>query len=162
MSANKEPKSKKGIKKDKDIEKLKKERDEYLEGWRRERASFANYKKDMEKYLSGAREASREDIISKMLPVFDNIDLVIRHIPKKFENENWYKGAEYVYIQFKQSLSDINLEEIKCVIGSKLDLNLHEAIKGEGDRVEEVIQKGYKLNNRVIRPVKVKINKNQK
>lgn len=138
---------------------LKKERQEYLEGWQRERADFANYKKEMERYIASVRDASKNDTIAQMLPLFDNIDLVMKHIPQRIMDteKEWYQGVQFVYTQFQQSLSDIGVQEIECAIGDTFNPSLHEALEGEGTVIREVVQKGYKLNDAVLRCATVKV-----
>lgn len=140
----------------KDLKKAKEEKQEYLDGWQRERADFANYKRDMEKYLQSAREAAKEDIILQLLSVFDNMELMVKHVPEDIEGTDWYKGVSHVYTQFQQTLRAIGLEEIECE-GKEFDPTMHEAIEGEGEIVKEVAQKGYTLGEKVIRAAKVKV-----
>lgn len=141
----------------KELKKTKEEKQEYLDGWQRERADFANYKKDMEKYLSSAREAAREDVILQLLSVFDNMELMVKHVPTDIEETDWYKGVKHVHTQFQQTLQAIGLSEIECE-GKEFDPTLHEAIEGEGETIREVSQKGYMLNDKVLRVAKVKVN----
>lgn len=148
----------------KQLKAAKEEKQEYLDGWQRERADFANYKREMEKYLESAREAAREDIILQLLSVFDNMELMVKHVPEDIEGTEWYKGVKHVYTQFQQTLKAIGLEEIECE-GKEFDPTMHEAIEGpssaegrEGTEVvREVVQKGYKMGGKVLRVAKVKV-----
>jgi len=140
----------------KELKKAKEEKQEYLDGWQRERADFANYKKDMDKYLSATREAAKESVILQMLSVFDNMELMVKHTPADIEKTDWYKGVQHVYTQFEQTLNAIGLEEIICD-GKEFDPTLHEAIEGSGETIKEVSQKGYMLNGKVLRVAKVKM-----
>ena len=138
---------------------LKKERQEYLEGWQRERANFANYKKEMERYIASVRTLSKNDTIVQLLPLFDNMDLIMKHIPQRIMDaeKEWYQGVQFVYTQFQQSLSDIGLKEIECAVGDVFNPSFHEALEGEGTIIREVVQKGYTLNDAVLRCTKVKV-----
>lgn len=139
-----------------ELKKAKEEKQEYLDGWQRERADFANYKKDMDRYLVSAREAAKEDIILQLLSVFDNMELMVKHVPADIAETDWYKGVKHVYAQFQQTLQAIGLSEIECV-GKEFDPTLHEAIEGEGETIQEVAQKGYMLNDKVLRVAKVRM-----
>ena len=152
----------------KELKKAKEEKQEYLDGWQRERADFANYKRDMDKYLSATRDAAKESIILQLLSAFDNMELMVKHTPADIEKTDWYKGVAHVYTQFQQTLQAIGLSEIECV-GKEFDPTLHEAIEGPSSAeatedkdgeliIKEVAQKGYMLNDKVLRVAKVKVN----
>ena len=142
-----------------EVSKVQKERDEYLAGWQRERADFANYKKDVQKYIEDIRKNAKSGAVLEMLPIFDNIDLVVQHIPEniKEQEQNWYQGVEFVYSEFKHRLSELGLKEISCEVGQEFNPSLHEVVEGEGTVIQEVMVKGYMLNDAVIRHAKVKV-----
>jgi len=110
----------------------------------------------MDKYLSATRDAAKESIILQLLSAFDNMELMVKHTPADIEKTDWYKGVAHVYTQFQQTLQAIGLSEIECV-GKEFDPTLHEAIEGEGEIIREVAQKGYMLNDKVLRVAKVKM-----
>ncbi len=164
MDDNKKDKNKnykEEAKKEINISKIKKDRDEYLEGWQRERADFANYKKDMQNYIDEIRKNSKQKVLIDMVPIFDNIDLIIKHIPQNIidQEKDWYRGVEFVYSEFEKCLSDVGLKEIECEIGKEFDPFFHEALEGEGSVISNVMVKGYTLNGTVIRHSKVKVQK---
>lgn len=131
-----------------------KERGEYLAGWQRAKADLINYKKEQEQKNSDIFKFANEAIISEILLVLDSFEEAIKHD----KNE----GIKQLYNQLLQILKSNGLEEIKS-IGEKFNPEFHEAV-GETKRkkpgfIIEEIQKGYKLNNKVIRPSRVKISK---
>ncbi len=143
------------MKKEKELEKCQKERKEYLAGWQRAKADFLNYKKEEKERIEEIFKYTNEDLILKMLPIFDNFEL--------FEKNNQVAEG---FLEIKRQLQDFlkkqGVEEIKGV-GERFDPNLHEAVeevesknKKSGTIVKE-IKKGYKLAGKVIRPAKVKI-----
>lgn len=154
----------------------KKKAEEYLSGWQRERADFANYKKDEVKLREDMKFYAKSKIIYEFLNIFDNFDLALKHMPPELAENNWAKGIMHIRQQFEIILKGEGVEEIKS-IGEKFDPTLHEALEeveatgeekepafakataGESGIVLEELQKGYKLDGRVIRPVKVKISK---
>lgn len=134
------------------------ERAEYLAGWQRAKADLINYKKEQEAKISEIFKFANEGLIYEILPALDSFELALSHK----EDE----GTRQIYNQLKNILKSQGLEEIQ-VVGQPFDPQLHESVgettcpEGfEGkDIVAEEIQKGYKLNNKVIRASKVKIGK---
>ncbi len=148
----------------KQLEELKKQKDEYLQGWQRARADFLNYKKEEMERIAGFMAYANEELILKILPILDNFEIVENKLPENLKNEENVKGILQVKIQLQDFLKNQGLEEIKTV-GEKFDPNLHETVgeveikdKESGIIIEE-IQKGYKINGRLLRPAKVKVSK---
>ncbi len=148
----------------KQLEELKKQKDEYLQGWQRARADFLNYKKEEMERIAGFMAYADEELILKILPILDNFEIVENKLPESLKNEENVKGILQVKIQLQDFLKNQGLEEIKTV-GEKFDPNLHETVgeveikdKESGIIVEE-IQKGYKINGRLLRPAKIKVSK---
>ena len=146
-------------------EKLKKcetEKKEYLDGWQRMRADFANARKEEELRRGELIKFASEGIVEDMLPVLDSFSMAFAN-KEAWEkvDANWRKGVEYIYAQLLSVLESRGLAEVG-VVGEKIDPRLHieiEHVPGEEAEVGtvvEVIQKGYRLHNKVIRPAKVK------
>ena len=129
-----------------------KERAEYLAGWQRARADLINYKKEQEQKNSQLFKFASETTISEILPVLDSFEEAMKHSKDE--------SISQLYNQLKNILKNQGLEEIKA-INEKFNPEFHESvgeIKGKkAGIVAKEIQKGYKLNNKVIRPSKVKI-----
>jgi len=146
---------------DKKIKKIKKalkqcqkEKEEYLAGWQRAKADLINYKKEQEQKISDYYKFANQGLILEILMVLDSFEGALKHE----KNE----AIEQLYNQLKNILKNQGLEEIKA-IGEKFNPEFHESVgevkgKKPGFIVKEV-QKGYKLNNKVIRPSRVKISK---
>jgi molecular chaperone GrpE len=146
------------------------ERAEYLAGWQRAKADLINYKKEQEAKISEIFKFANEGLIYEILPVLDSFELAIKHDgPNPDQIRDRQDGILQLYNQLKNILKSQGLEEIKS-IGEKFDPGLHESVGeveahpeqsrgAESDIVIEEIQKGYKLDNKVIRASKVKINK---
>lgn len=144
------------------LEELKKQKDEYLEGWKRERAGFLNYKKDEIERIEALIKYANEELLLKFLPILDNIYLAEKQLPDDLKNHKWTEGILQIKTQITDFLKSQGVEEIKTE-GAKFDPNFHEVVeevtmegKESGIVVEEA-QKGYLLNGKVIRPAKVKI-----
>lgn len=147
-------------------EKLKiceKEKKEYLDGWQRMRADFANVKKDEEKSRGEMIKFAAEGLVDDLIPVLDSFSMAFGN-KEAWEkvDENWRKGVEYIYAQMYSVLESRGLTEIGKV-GEKVDPRTHVAIEEvpppsekQAGTVSEVVQKGYRLHSKVIRPAKVK------
>lgn len=125
----------------------------YLAGWKRAQADYQNREKEIAKEKSALRELVEENLVSDFLPILDNLEKVVGGIEEK---NSWVEGLGYVIIQFKKVLSDIGIEEI-ILEGKEFDPNLAEAAERKGDDniIIEVLLKGYKKGDRVIRPARV-------
>lgn len=132
-------------------EKLKKaveEKQEYLEGWQRARADFANYKKE-EASMHGDREVrSKAAVIETLLPALDALELSRRH-----EDSPTLRMIEK---QFLDALQRIGVERFGAV-GEEFDPSQHEALaqNGEGHTIVEIARSGYKIDNTIIRAAQV-------
>ena len=159
-------------KKQKELEKLKKEKDEYLKGWQRERADFINYKKDEKERFKEVVRFSNERIIKSLIAILDGFDLAIESFLKegkdKKENDNYLKGIYLIKSQLQDILEKEGVNEIKVKIGEKLNPAFHEVVamaeneKFAPDTIIKILEKGYILNNKVIRPCRVILAKGNK
>jgi len=152
----------------KELEELKKKVEEYLNGWKKERADFLNYKKDEMERIGELIKYANEELILRFLPVLDNIYLAEKELTEELKNHKWTQGVMNIKTQILDFLKSQGVEEIE-VIGKKFDPNFMESVaevardpisgKSELGTVVEETQKGYTLFGRVIRPAKVKISK---
>ena len=143
-----------------ELEKSKAQCDEYLDLAQRKQAEFANYRRRTEGVRQEAFDDGRRDAIDKLLPVIDNLE---RALAAAGENEGGLKaGVEMVLRQTKETFSKMGVEEIDP-LGQPFDAELHNAVmqgsedEGKPGTVCLVLQKGYKLGNRVIRHAMVKV-----
>ncbi len=146
------------------LEECEKRAAEYLAGWQRARADFLNYKKDEMERIGELLNYSREEMILKVLPILDNFDLAETKLPDNLAKDDHVKGLLLIRMQLKDFLNGSGLEEIKA-IGEKFDVNCMEAVEQvetkdtpSGIVIDEV-QKGYKINGRLLRPAKVRVSK---
>ncbi len=147
-----------------DLKACQKEKEEYLTGWQKERAEFANYKKGEDDRRVIFSEALRERILTRFLTIIDsfNMAFVNREAWEKVD-ENWRKGVEYIYSQMNTIFEEYGVKAVG-VVGEIFDPNFHHSVelietdKKELDHtIANVIQKGYKLGERVMRPAKVNV-----
>lgn len=143
-------------------EQCKKERDEYLAGWQRARADFANYRKDEAQRVSELVRFSQEGLLSELLLVLDSFDLAAASIQ---EDAAEYKSFSLVQSQLSGILKRHGLEEIAPQVGSTFNPAVHEAIEtvdhehAQSGAIAALVYKGYIYQGKVLRPARVKIAK---
>ncbi len=137
---------------------------EYLDGWQRARADFANYKKRVEREQVDAYQNAAVAVLTRMLPVLDDLDLTLKNAPTAGEAAQWATGVALVRRKFVALLENENIKPIEAE-GRPFDPNFHEAVVHEestdhtAGHVVEVLRQGYKLGDRVLRPALVKVSK---
>ncbi|MFA6397302.1 MAG: nucleotide exchange factor GrpE [Candidatus Paceibacterota bacterium] len=149
-----------------DLKDCKKEKQEYLDGWQRSRADFTNFKQEEGKRLEEMARYSKEKIIEELIPVLDSFDMAFSN-KEAWEkvDQNWRVGVEYIYNQLISVLEKNGIKQINEV-GIEFDPKIHhstEIIKAEKEsddhKVVEIIQKGFIMGNKVLRPANVKVYK---
>src|SRR3989344_6992957 len=105
---------------------LKKKCEEYLNNWKRERADFINYKKEEMERIGIMAKYTREDIILKILPMLDSIELAKKQLPEEMKNNAWHEGFLQIQKQIDEFLKKEGIEEIETV-GKQFDPNTMEA-----------------------------------
>lgn len=127
----------------------------------RERADATNMRRRHEEQIVGLRDSVKANVVRQLLPVIDNFERSLKHVPKELASHEYIKGIEGVIRQFEKILSDLGVVRIKTV-GEVFDPRWHEAIAmEEGDGVQEIVseelQAGYRLGDEVIRHAMVKV-----
>ncbi|MCY2688502.1 nucleotide exchange factor GrpE [Salinimicrobium sp. TH3] len=136
---------------------LEKEKDKFLRLF----AEFENYKRRTSKERIEMFKTASQDVIVAMLPVLDDFDRAINEINKAKDKE-LLKGVELISNKFRETLRAKGLEQMKVKEGDTFDPEIHEAItqipapkdKLKG-KVVDVVERGYKLGDRIIRYPKV-------
>lgn len=124
-------------------------------------ADFQNFKRRSERERGEIYARANENIVTGLLEVADNFERALAH-DSAGEDENFRKGMEMIFNQLIDVLSKSGVEEIKAE-GEDFDPNFHNAVmmedtdKVDSGKVSEVLQKGYMLNGRVVRPSMVKV-----
>ncbi len=127
----------------------------------RERADAVNLRRRHEEEIANLRGHVKANVIAELLPVIDNFERALRHVPKNLAHDDYIKGVQAVVKQFEQTLQQMGVERIKTV-GEHFDPHLHEAVsmeEGEGQHeiITEELQPGYKLGDEIIRHAVVKV-----
>lgn len=132
---------------------------EYKDGWARSQAEFQNYKKRIERDNELMYASMKGDIIKKVLPALDDLERALQNRPA---GDAWASGIELIARKLQSILDNEGVKRIEAK-GAAFDPNFHEAISHEpADGVEsghviDVVQNGYMLGERVIRPALVRV-----
>lgn len=139
----------------------------YLDQWQRTQAEFENYKKrqaTQQKELGGYLI---EKLVLDIIPVLDNFRQATLHVPEEQKENPWVTGIQYIEKQLETVLTDNGMQTIEAKEGEAFDPKIHEAVsKAEGPEsvegtetqkhvIAKVVQKGYRLGEKVIRPARV-------
>ena len=156
------------------IENLRKQSDEYLDGWKRAKADYLNLKKEMEAQNKEIKEWMSKIFLLPLLGIMDGFEKAFSEIPENFQNEPWVKGIESIKKQMENYLKSQGVEAMVAK-GERFDPAKHEAVaahevgeprladagreSGEPGVIAEELQKGYLIKGEVLRPAKVKVYK---
>ena len=129
----------------------------YLANWQRAQADFINYKRRSEQEKEEISQFANATLMFNLLPVLDDLERAFTSIPPHLAKLTWVDGIRLIERKLQASLEAQGLSPIKA-LGELFDPKLHEAAmytKGKEGIVIEELQKGYKLQDRVIRPAMV-------
>ena len=133
------------------------EAEDYKDRWLRSQAEFANARKRMEKQRLDTYTNATVNVMDKLLPIVDDFERAMENLPAEISESSWLEGIQLVQRKLVATLENFNVTPIEA-IGEPFDPNLHEAITQEStDEFESgvvcrVLQTGYKIGDRVIRP----------
>ncbi len=135
--------------------------EEFLDSLQRERASFQNYKKRVEKERAEQRQQVAGDVLVKLLPVLDDFYRAIDAVPEG-ERDDWFNGITLILRKMERFLDEQGVKPIEA-LGKPFDPAFHEAIgvdpdsDAESGTVTAVLQRGYASGERVLRPAMVRV-----
>lgn len=143
---------------------LEKEKQEYLDGWQRARADYANMVKNAEEDKKRLRSIIEENFIEELLPVADSFGMAMNNKTAwETVDPAWRTGVEYIHSQFMNILREHSLEGFG-VVGEVFDPILHEAVSetetteiSQDHTISQVLQQGYKLGGKVVRAARVNV-----
>jgi molecular chaperone GrpE len=136
--------------------------EEYLDGWQRARADFANYRKRVEREQADTYRLAAANVLKRFLEVLDDMDLALENMPQDNGAADFSNGVELIHqkllaILEKEGVTRMELDR------QEFDPNLHEAISSEDSQDHEsgeiiaVVKNGYMLSDRVLRPAMVRV-----
>ncbi len=143
------------------LEDLQRQVAELTDALQRERADAVNLRRRHDEQIASLKNVVKANVIRELLPVIDNFERALKHVPKELEDNDYVKGMQGVVKQFEKTLADIGVEKIKTK-GEPFNPTYHEAVSMEdGDGTDEIVseelQSGYKLGDDVIRHAMVKV-----
>ncbi len=147
----------------KELETVRKEKDDLQDKLQRVCADYANFQKRVPKQISDTMTYEKEKLMRSLLPILDNFDHTLKAHSAE-STDALVKGVEIIYGQMLDILKSHGVEQIEAV-GERFDPQRHEAMlrRAEPDQDDETVleefQKGYMLNGRVLRPSRVVVNK---
>ena len=130
---------------------------EYLEGWQRGQADFVNLKRRLEQDKIEAVKYANAGLITRIIPVLDDFERAVGAVPPAMAKEPWVDGINGIARKLFAVLETVGVSRIKAQ-GEVFDPSLYEAVGsvlGEEGVVVRELEKGYRLNERVLRPARV-------
>lgn len=143
-----------------EVEVLKKQAEEYLNGWKRAKADLLNYQRETEKRQRDLFAFAHAGAVSAFLPLYENFEQAWAHIPPDLSTHEWVKGLTHVRKQCADLLKEWAVERVETK-GQPFSVELHEAVgkrKQEGalpGTIVEEVQAGYTMQGKVLRAAKV-------
>ncbi|HWO72885.1 MAG TPA: nucleotide exchange factor GrpE [Dehalococcoidia bacterium] len=131
--------------------------DSYLASWQRAAADYQNYKRRVEQEREEFGRLANASLIINLLPILDDLERALENVDTRLAGLTWLDGIRLIHRKFQALLEMNGVEEIPAE-GLPFDPNVHEAVmygEGEEGKVTTVVQKGYKLGGRVLRPAMV-------
>jgi len=133
--------------------------EKYLANWQRAQADFVNFKRRTEQERGDIVKLANAGLILNLLSVADDMERALEHVSGKAAGSKWVDGIVLIYRKFMSILEANGVSQMKA-LGEQFDPNMHEAaahVEGEDGRIIDVVQKGYMLNDRVLRPARVSV-----
>ena len=138
---------------------------EYLDGWQRAQASFANYRKRTEAEQAHWRSAANANLLARLLPILDDFQRAFDALPSEFEGHSWLSGVTLIQRKVRAILDSESVVAIELDTGDSFDPQYHQAVvyqevEGfEDGQIVAEVEKGYLLGERVLRPSMVVVAK---
>lgn len=144
------------------LESTKAKSEEYLDGWQRSRAEFANYKKRVEREQAQLYQTTAGVIIKRYLDIVDDLERALNNRPHEGEGAVWAEGIDLIYRKFLSILENEGIVPMEAQ-GKMFDPSRHEAISSEDSdeyqsgQIIAVLKQGYSQGDRILRPALVRV-----
>ncbi len=148
---------------EKEIESLRTELESQKDSYIRAHADFDNYKKRVKRDASRSYQDAMTAILKIFLSVSDDIERALNNDPKENELSSWVNGIELIHQKLMNQMKNQGVERMDVKPGEQFDPNRHEAItqeehpEYEDGQIIEVVQPGYQISDRIIRPAMVRV-----
>jgi len=143
------------------LQQEKEEARRFLANWQRAEADFVNYKRRVEQERGEAMRIANAALIINILPVLDDLERALTSLDIHLVGLTWFDGIRLIYRKLQLVLENAGVSQIEAE-GQPFDPRFHEAVmygEGEEGKVVAEVQRGYKLNDRVLRPAMVVVGK---
>jgi molecular chaperone GrpE len=143
------------------LEEEKEKTQQHLSSWQRAAADFQNLKRRMDQGRSEVGRLANASLVINLLPLLDDLERALRTVDTKLAGLTWIDGIWLIYRKLQAVLENAGVKEIPAD-GQPFDPKVHEAISeapGEEGKIVSVVQKGYMLGDRVVRPAMVVVGK---
>lgn len=134
---------------------------ELTDALQRERADVINVRRQHEDQVSSLKTLVKANVVRELLPVIDNFERALKHVPKNLDDNDYIKGVQGVVKQFEKTLEQMGVKRIETV-GKVFNPTYHEAVSmeegaGTTEVISDELQAGYVLGEDVIRHAMVKV-----
>jgi molecular chaperone GrpE len=141
-------------------QKIKAELEEMTTKYKRALADYQNLEKRVAEGRSELAAWAGSEVIKKILPVMDHFDKALGGVSEDEAKSGWFKGVKMSVLQLQQVMQSEGLEQIET--DGQFDPTLHEAVdtkEGKDGQILEVVEKGWKLNGKIVKPARVVVGK---
>ncbi|HAF47790.1 MAG TPA: nucleotide exchange factor GrpE [Anaerolineaceae bacterium] len=148
---------------EKEIENLQEQIEENKDGWLRTRADFDNYKKRVQRDAARSYQDSMTSIVKVFLSAVDDLERALKNEPQGKDLDSWVNGIELIHQKLITQMKNLGVEPLEVNPGDEFDPNIHEAITQEEHeefkegQIIDVVQQGYRISDRIIRPAMVRV-----
>lgn len=135
----------------------------YLASWQRAAADYQNFKRRVEQEREDVARLANAALIINLLPLLDDLERALKNVDARLAGLTWLDGIRLIYRKFQNLLEINGVTEIEAD-GAQFDPNVHEAVmfgEGEDGKVISVVQKGYMLGGKVLRPAMVVVGRGE-
>ncbi len=129
----------------------------------RTRADFENYRKRVEVEKQAARDYGQKEMVAKLLPVIDDVERAVQHIPAELADNSWVQGVAGLSKKLDKTLESLSVTRITATPGTPFNPDLHHAVQfdegsdGDTEVVAEELQPGYLIDGQPLREAMVKV-----
>ena len=137
--------------------------DEYLDNLRRERAAFQNFKKRQESERAELRQMALSSLLMQILPIVDDFGRALAAAPEDQSDQPWIEGIALIQRKLQTTLEAVGIVPVEAGPGKPFDPFVHEAVSYEEHKdyqqgeIIAVVQNGYTLGHRTLRPAMVRV-----
>lgn len=145
------------------VDELKQQAAEYLAGWQRARADYANLKRETEAKMMELTKYANQELLRDLLPLVDYFKQALKSVPADQAASPWVEGIRHIHTRLLEILAYHGIREMD-VVGEKFNPELHEAVEeveagGKSGIILEEVRTGFYLYDKVLQPARVKVAK---